>query len=855
MAYTNWHPVFRHFSLVAWLLLALATVILSAFINPHSVAWLVGIHLSTGLFLYVWRIRNQPGTFKPFLVYLAIVNQYFLTIWLLHVWVPGHSPDTVALEIKFWARVFGAGSVLVPVAVYHFAIRLCQLRVRLFYLLEWAGWGLAAYFLYCKAMGTFTTGYFWAGFTWVPKMTGAYNLYMKYVLFFALSAVVIPFVCLFTMKDHRRWLQILYFLIGFGLWVLTCTGHLLISLGVHLYPFGGIAFLIHISLLAYALLHKRVFDTSIIVRTGLVYALVSAVFGILFSGLVFGSAAWLNRLGIAPTALSLLPAVVIAGILFGPILHLVQQIVDRRFRRLLRQRSAILEEHAKQIAYTIDLGIIAKSVCTSLYEGTGSGRAVFLVQDDATHWKALAAHPSKSAEAFYVPSEVTAALSQVIERPLLLPVTPEADAAPKPLALSAGNMHLLVPVRHQDHWVAAVLLDPKVSDEPYTEEDLRFAEGIAAQSAMASANARSYTSIRYLREMTSQTLEGLTAGVLLIDRRQRVVVWNETARRLFQWREASPEFSPTLNDLRGQAPQLAEIVGQAVWDHRSQENVELQIAHPKALTLLLSTRLLAESDSETLMLVLLNDVTEYKEMEKVMRRQEGLARLGQLIATINHEVRNILQPLRNQVEGLRGDVERSEKGRRHLENIQNRLRTLDDMLANLKNLARPLELRPRPFNLKSLLDSVCRDVSGLVPGESVDLQVNIEDGTICHGDGNWLRQVFFNLVRNAMEATDGQPHRQVEVSAAGNGDRVTVTVRDNGWGISEPNRERIFEPFFSTKGTAGTGLGLAITRKVIEAHGGVIGVWSQPGLGSKFTVELPAAAKVLSNDRGDLDAH
>lgn len=842
------HPVLRHFALVACLLCAAATVFASALLNPHSVAWLLGIYLTTGLFLYVWRIRAQARIMKPFLLYLAMVNQYFLVVYLLHVWVPGRDPAAVEPTVRYWAHACGVGSIVVPVAIYHFAIRLAEIRSRILHALEWIGWGFVAYLIWCKLNGTFTVRYFWAGFTWVPAAEGAYPLYMNYVTFYCLAAIFIPAVRLFTLQDRRKRLQVLYFVIGFGLWVLTCMANMLITLGVNLYPFGGIAFLFHITLLAYAMLHKRLFDTTVIVRTGLVYALMSACFGALFGVLVWASATFLARDVSAAGAWALVPFAVVAGLLYGPLLGALQRFIDRRFRRLLQDRGALLEAHAREIAFTLELEPIAAAVCKTLYQGTGARSAAFYAPDERGGWRACAVYPAAPAsEADQPPPRIAQALAGAPAGPQRLtlenaapePARADSEGA-APLALATGDEHLLLPVRHRNETVAAVLLGPKASDDAFYEEDVRFAEAIAAQSSLALANARSYASLRHLREMTAQTLEGLTAGVLLLDGTQRIVVWNRAARRLFHRDDASAaDIPPALAELKSSAQQLAEILAQAAWDVRNLENVELKIENPKAQTLLLSTKVLGDDAGTPLLLVLLHDVTEYKAMEQVLRRQEGLARLGQLIATINHEVRNILQPVRLQFESLRGDVATSEKGRRHLAAIQNRLQTLDEMLAGLKNLARPLDLRKRAFDLRPLLEEVCADLRAAHP-ELPAIVLNVEpDAERCFGDGTWLRQAFYNLARNAVEATEGQKTRQVEVLAAATPSLVTITVRDNGWGISEHGLERIFEPFYSTKGSAGTGLGLAITRKIVEAHGGKLNVWSQQGMGSRFSVELP----------------
>ena len=117
---------------------------------------------------------------------------------------------------------------------------------------------------------------------------------------------------------------------------------------------------------------------------------------------------------------------------------------------------------------------------------------------------------------------------------------------------------------------------------------------------------------------------------------------------------------------------------------------------------------------------------------------------------------------------------------------------------------------------------------------------------IAFADGQKLRQVFTNIMKNALEAVD--PRRsegRVEVNLFADGERVTVEVADNGVGISAGDRDRIFLPFFTTK-PSGTGLGLSIVKKIVDLHGGEVVVDSVPGRGTRVRISLPAVAAAQS---------
>jgi signal transduction histidine kinase len=127
----------------------------------------------------------------------------------------------------------------------------------------------------------------------------------------------------------------------------------------------------------------------------------------------------------------------------------------------------------------------------------------------------------------------------------------------------------------------------------------------------------------------------------------------------------------------------------------------------------------------------------------------------------------------------------------------------------------------------------------LMETRGVALEQSLREGTIS-GDLGLIKQVLANIIVNAVQAVNG--HGRVTVTMRDEGEFLVVDVRDNGAGIEPEDREKIFDPFFSTK-ESGTGLGLAIASKVIQAHGGYIKVWSEAGRGSNFSLYFPAAGE------------
>jgi signal transduction histidine kinase len=217
---------------------------------------------------------------------------------------------------------------------------------------------------------------------------------------------------------------------------------------------------------------------------------------------------------------------------------------------------------------------------------------------------------------------------------------------------------------------------------------------------------------------------------------------------------------------------------------------------------------------------------------------ESLARVGEMAAVVAHEVRNPLAGIKGvlQVVGDRlppGSVER-----RALQESATRLDSLQRLTQDLLLFARPRPPEPAPLALSAL----AREVAALVRADPAFGELEVEvvgDPGRMKGDAQQLRTVLTNLLRNAAEA--GGERNRVVVAVRDGVEEVELRVIDQGPGVPEAERERIFEPFHTTR-AQGTGLGLAIVRRVVEAHGGTVVLEAPTGGGACFRVRLPREA-------------
>ncbi len=233
-------------------------------------------------------------------------------------------------------------------------------------------------------------------------------------------------------------------------------------------------------------------------------------------------------------------------------------------------------------------------------------------------------------------------------------------------------------------------------------------------------------------------------------------------------------------------------------------------------------------------------------LEAQAAEAERLAYLGTLAAGLAHEIRNPLNSLNLNMQMLEEDLDESVRpisGRRLLAITRTEIGRLERLVTDFLAYARPPALKRVEVPAVDLLASARDVLAAQIASHGAEVRIADEsDGTRVRVDREQIQQLLINLVQNALTAVEGTGRRPaIVLGALRDGGRVELWVRDNGRGIAEAEKARIFEIFFSTR-KGGTGLGLAIADRIAVAHGGVLSFESEEGYGSRFWVSLPAVA-------------
>ncbi|MBE4909458.1 PAS domain-containing protein [Bacillus luteolus] len=231
------------------------------------------------------------------------------------------------------------------------------------------------------------------------------------------------------------------------------------------------------------------------------------------------------------------------------------------------------------------------------------------------------------------------------------------------------------------------------------------------------------------------------------------------------------------------------------------------------------------------------DISEKRRTEETLLKKEKLSLLGELSAGIGHEIRNPLTTIKGFLKMMKEDPTNIKSD--FIDIINTEVESIDRIAGELMMLAKPQAFQKNPFNVVSLLNNVIFLMESQAFTQGVTLECRAFKPIIyINGDQNQIKQVFFNLIKNSIEAMETSLKGKVQIICDQNEHEVIIKVVDEGCGISSEKLKTIGEPFYTTK-TKGNGLGLMITQRIIRNHNGSIHCESEVGQGTTFTITFP----------------
>jgi two-component system sensor histidine kinase PilS (NtrC family) len=328
-------------------------------------------------------------------------------------------------------------------------------------------------------------------------------------------------------------------------------------------------------------------------------------------------------------------------------------------------------------------------------------------------------------------------------------------------------------------------------------------------------------------------VRSLSSGLVTVDPQWRVLTINQAATDILGIDAASAVGS----DMERLLPGLRGKVGER--DPRlplRRADLEL-VRGERTLVVGISVSPLRDvHDAVVGRVINFQDLTELRRMEQQMRRAERMATLGQLSAGIAHEIRNPLASISGSIELLRQGHAASEEDDALMAIVNREIDRLNGLISDLLDWANPRPPQIVELDLAVLVEETVR-VFRQDKSSGVEVELSAPPALVMAGDAAKLRQVVWNLLRNAAEAAAaGGGH--VAVAVGGSAETAEVAISDDGAGIPREHLSRVFDPFFTTK-KRGTGLGLATCHSIVTDHGGTLDVTSNAGGGTRVVMRLP----------------
>ena len=365
------------------------------------------------------------------------------------------------------------------------------------------------------------------------------------------------------------------------------------------------------------------------------------------------------------------------------------------------------------------------------------------------------------------------------------------------------------------------------------------------------------TELQRVRLEADDILRNIRSGVLTVDGLGRLAFINPTAERLLDLDGEALIGLPVLDHLKSRSSELWAAAVAGIRNGRKisrGEGMVVQGAGRMFPIGLSTTTFRQEAQDAPSVTAIFTDISDLKEVQELHMRAERLEAVAELSASLAHEIRNPLASIRSSVEQLARSKHADEDERFLSGLIVRESDRLSRLLSEFLDFARVRATHFTPLDLHGVVVAVVRLIRAH-PDCRADATITVEgDHAVLEGDEDLLHRVIANLVLNAVQAARGPVRITVSVAAVQASEiphgtnlehAVRLQVRDNGPGIPEEVRERLFQPFVSGR-SGGSGLGLAIVQRAVEAHRGLVLVDSGAGSGTTFTIFLPA--KMVAED-------
>ncbi len=377
--------------------------------------------------------------------------------------------------------------------------------------------------------------------------------------------------------------------------------------------------------------------------------------------------------------------------------------------------------------------------------------------------------------------------------------------------------------------------------DAYTADHATFTRNVAGHISVALERSLLVEELRKSKEHLENILENSADAIVTVDQSDLIRSWNRGAERMFGWPATEiigqPIEALIPEELRD-AGELRRIRTEVEREGflEGYETVRVSRDGRRLAMSITSTAIRDKSGKIVGRSAILRDMTKVKRLQTDLVRSQSLAAVGELAATVAHEIKNPLAGISGAIQVIADAIPSTDPRREIVSEILAQVQRLDETVRDLLVFARPWTPEPQTTDLVELLGRVTRILKQQERMSTIALRCDTPASLMLSADPRLVQEVFFNILQNAVDA---MPHGgEIRVDIKETPGMAVIRVRDTGSGIAPDHIPRLFSPFFTTK-TRGTGLGLAISKRMIEAHGGRVEIDSELGKGTEVKISLP----------------
>lgn len=587
---------------------------------------------------------------------------------------------------------------------------------------------------------------------------------------------------------------------------------------------------------AYAILRYRLWDITIIARDVATYTL-TLLFGILgFSVLRLFVEASVPETAVASRNVLNFAAAILIGGLLVPARHRIGSTLQRVYYRSGYNKRRALADLGRELLHERDLENLCRLLLEQLEDALALDKTNLLLAEGDRFVSVRFDHSAEEAPSVEtLGDEFWKKDVQVLSGIGL----PEGGPTPAQQLFAAGY-RFAFPLLVRERRVGALVCGDRYDEAPLSSEDQDLIRQVLNQAALAIENAhlldRLHLQLRELRELkqyNESIVEATPAGIAVLDGNDEVVSANFAFAALCGREPRS---------LRGSRLQSLLPLDRIPTPQDGVRELALSVGRDRKRHLQVSVAKVSSMDGDLRVLVA-TDITERVAMERDLEEKGRLAALGAMAAGIAHEVNTPLTGISSYAQMLLQSTDQGDPRYALLEKVERQTFRASRIVNNLLSLARNQAGEPTAIALEAVVNECLELLGPRIEDSNITVTTEIESGLppVLAAEGE-LQQVFNNLLVNAVDAMPGGG--TLSIRAHRDRRKVVVEVKDDGPGIPVENRERIFEPFFSTKhDEGGTGLGLSISAEILRRNGGALSLAENHGrsTGCRFIVSLAQA--------------